>query len=218
MPAPSFKILVVSLPGSPKRDVMRQRLSAQHLTWEWVDGVRIATMEEIPWWEREGLEAYCIARLKTTPEYVCRAVGCKRAMRKAIALAETCSEDWVLILQDDAVLAPAFRDRLEGLLSLVPYEAGCVMLHRGGSRVAEIDGWQRVTGDVRSMTAFAIRPSFALIMSRALENWNSETDRIWGHLVRQGEIILSPIPMLVTCSQKQSDIIGGIPELRWLWK
>ena len=43
-----YRILIVSLPGSPKREIMTQRLSAQGLSWEWVDGVRVASMEDIP--------------------------------------------------------------------------------------------------------------------------------------------------------------------------
>lgn len=54
---------------------MAQRLSAQELAWEWVDGVRIATMEDIPPEERNDLEAYGVARLKQAPEYVCRVTG-----------------------------------------------------------------------------------------------------------------------------------------------
>lgn len=214
-----YKILIVSLPGSPKRETMSQRLSAQELSWEWVDGVRVASMEDIPWEERNDLEAYGIPRLKQAPEYVCRAIGCKRAMRRAIDHAATCAEDWVLILQDDAVLADSFDSKLKELLHRVPDETGCVLLHRVGSGVKEVDDWMRVTGNVRSMTAFVLRPSFALSMSKALLPWGGETDRIWEHLARQGEIILTPAePRLVSCSQKESDIIGGIPELRGFWK
>lgn len=214
-----YKILIVSLPDSPKREIMSQRLSDQGLSWEWVDGVRIASMEDIPWEERNDLEAYGIPRLKQAPEYVCRAIGCKRAMRRAIDQAATCAEDWVLILQDDAVLADSFESKLKELLNRVPHEAGCVLLHYIGSGVKEMDGWMRVTGDVRSMTAFMLRPSFALSMSKALLPWGGETDRIWEHLARQGEIILTPAePILVSCSQKGSDIIGGIPELRSFWE
>jgi hypothetical protein len=214
-----YKILIVSLPGSPKREIMSQRLSAQELSWEWVDGVRVASMEDIPWEERNDLEAYGIPRLKQAPEYVCRAIGCKRAMRRAIDHAATCAEDWALILQDDAVLADSFDAKLKELLNRVPDETGCVLLHRVGSGVKEVDGWTRVTGNVRSMTAFVLRPSFALSMSKALLPWGGETDRIWEHLARQGEIILTPAePRLVSCSQKESDIIGGIPELHVFWK
>lgn len=214
-----YKILVVSLPGSPKREIMAQRLSAQGLSWEWVDGVRIASMEDIPWEERNDLEAYGIPRLRQAPEYVCRAIGCKRAMRRAIDQAAACAEGWILILQDDAVLADSFDSKLKELLNRVPDETGCVMLHYVGSGVKEVEGWMRVTGDVRSMTAFVVRPSFAASMSKSLLPWGGETDRIWTHLVRQGEIILAPAePGLVSCSQKESDIIGGIPELRELWE
>lgn len=213
-----YRILIVSLPGSPKREVMSGRLSAQGLSWDWVDGVRVSSMDDIPWEERNDLEAYGIPRLKEAPEYVCRAIGCKRAMRRAIDRAATCAEDWALILQDDAALAADFDNRLGGLLRRVPYEAGCVMLHRAGGGVQEEDGWTRVTGNVRSMTAFILRPSFALVMSKALRHWGGETDRIWERLARQGEIILSASPQLVSCSQQASDIIGGIPELRGLWK
>ena len=214
-----YKILIVSLPGSPKREIMSQRLSAQGLSREWVDGVRVASMEDIPWEERNDLEAYGIPRLKQAPEYVCRAIGCKRAMRRAIDHAATCAEDWVLILQDDAILADSFDAKLKELLHRVPYETGCVLLHRVGGGVKEVDGWTRVTGNVRSMTAFVLRPSFALSMSKALLPWGGETDRIWEHLARQGEIILTPAePRLVSCNQKESDIIGGIPELHVFWK
>lgn len=214
-----YKILIVSLPGSPKRETMSQRLSAQELSWEWVDGVRVASLEDIPWEERNDLEAYGIPRLKQAPEYVCRAIGCKRAMRRAIDHAAACAEDWVLILQDDAVLTDSFDSKLKDLLHRVPDETGCVLLHCAGGGVKEVDGWPRVTGNVRSMTAFVLRPSFALSMSKALLPWGGETDRIWEHLARQGEIILTPAgPRLVSCNQKESDIIGGIPELRGFWK
>ena len=214
-----YKILIVSLPGSPKRETMSQRLSAQRLSWEWVDGVRVASMEDIPWEERNDLEAYGIPRLKQAPEYVCRAIGCKRAMRRAIDHAATCAEDWVLILQDDAILADSFDAKLKELLHRVPDETGWVLLHRVGGGVKEVDGWTRVTGNVRSMTAFVLRPSFALSMSKALLPWGGETDRIWEYLARQGKIILTPAePRLVSCNQKESDIIGGIPELHVFWK
>lgn len=153
-----YRILIVSLPESPKREIMSQRLCAQGLSWEWVDGVRVASIEDIPWEERNDLEAYGIPRLKQAPEYVCRAIGCKRAMRRAIDHAATCVEDWVLILQDDAVLADSFDSKLKELLHRVPCETGCVMLHHAGSGVKEVEGWTRVTGDVRSMTAFVLRP------------------------------------------------------------
>lgn len=218
MPSVTYKIFVVSLPGSSKRDVMTQRLTAQNLSWEWSDGVIIPSMDDIPWKERDGLEAYNISRLKQAPEYVCRAIGCKRAMRKVIAKAETCSEDWVLILQDDAVLAPDFDQKFTNVLQQAPYEAGCVMLHHIGGGLTNVQDWRLVTGNVRSMTAFAIRPCFAQTMSEALSVWNGETDRIWERLAREGEIIIAPPNMLVTCNQKGSDIIGGIPELRGFWK
>lgn len=213
-----YKILIVSLPGSPKREVMAGRLSAQGLAWEWVDGVRVSSMDDIPWEERNDLEAYGVPRLKEAPEYVCRATGCKRAMRRAIDRAAACAEDWVIILQDDAVLAADFPHKLSELLGRVPDEAGCVMLRSAGGGVKEVDGWLRVTGNVRSMAAFALRPPFAPVMSEALRHWGGEDDRIWERLARQGEVILSASPQLVSCSQRGSDIIGGIPELRGYWK
>lgn len=213
-----YRILIVSLPGSPKREVMAGRLSAQGLAWEWVDGVRVSSMDDIPWEERNDLEAYGVPRLKEAPEYVCRATGCKRAMRRAIDRAAACAEDWVIILQDDAVLAADFPHKLSDLLGRVPDEAGCVMLRCSGGGVKEVDGWMRVTGNVRSMAAFALRPSFAPVMSEALRHWGGEDDRIWERLARQGEVILSASPQLVSCSQRGSDIISGIPELRGYWE
>lgn len=203
-----YKILIVSLPGSPKREVMAGRLSAQGLAWEWVDGVRVSSMDGIPWEERNDLEAYGVPRLKKAPEYVCRAID----------RAAACAEDCVTILQDDAVLAADFPHKLSELLGRVPDEAGCVMLRFSGGGVKEVDGWMRVTGNVRSMVAFALRPPFAPVMSEALRHWGGEDDRIWEHLARQGEVILSASPQLVSCSQQGNDIIGGIPELRGYWK
>ena len=55
-------------------------------------------------------------------------------------------------------------------------------------------------------------------MSQALRHWGGEADRIWERLVRNGAFILSAEPMLVSCSQKGSDIIGGIPELKKFWE
>ena len=40
-----YKILVVSLPGSPKREAMSARLLEQGLAWAWVDGVRLEAVE-----------------------------------------------------------------------------------------------------------------------------------------------------------------------------
>ena len=150
---------------------MAQRLSAQELAWEWVDGVRIATMEDIPPEERNDLEAYGVARLKQAPEYVCRVTGCKRAMRRAIERAAACTEDWVLILQDDAEPMDSLDLKLKELFRRIPDGAACIMLHHGKRGMEERDGWMRVTGDVRSMTAFALRPSFAPVMSQALRHW-----------------------------------------------
>lgn len=197
---------------------MAQRLSSQELAWEWVDGVCIATMEDIPPEERNDLEAYGVARLKQAPEYVCRVTGCKRAMRRAIERASACTEDWVLIMQDDAEPVDSLDLKLKELFRRIPDGAACIMLHHGKRGMEERDGWMRVTGDVRSMTAFALRPSFAPVMSQALRHWGGEADRIWGRLVRNGAFILSAEPMLVSCSQKGSDIIGGIPELKKFWE
>lgn len=213
-----YKILIVSLPDSSKRKTMARRLSAQGLEWKWVDGVRIATMEDIPPEERNDLEAYGVARLRQAPEYVCRVTGCKRAMCRAIEQAAACTEDWVLILQDDAELAESLDLKLKELLRRVPDQAVCIMLHHAGKKVKESDGWLRVTGDVRSMAAFALRLSFAPVMLQALRRWGGEADRIWGCLARKGALILFAEPMLVSCSQKGSDIIGGIPELQKFWK
>lgn len=212
-----YKILVVSLPASPKRAVMTQRLSAQKLSWEWLDGVRISSMDDVLREERNDLEAYGVKRLKNAPEYVCRAVGCKRAMRRAINRASSCFEDWVLILQDDAIPAESFDSKLTELFEQIPDQTGCVMLHWVGKGVTKRGGWTHVTGDVRSMTAFVLRPAFALTMARALKHWGRETDRVWECLARQGELILAANPMLVSCNQNGSDIIGGIPELKKLW-
>ena len=175
-------------------------------------------MEDIPPEERNDLEAYGVARLKQAPEYVCRVTGCKRAMRRAIERASACTEDWVLILQDDAEPVESLDVKLKELFRRVPDEAACMMLHHGKRGVEERDGWMRVTGDVRSMTAFALRPSFAPVMSQALRHWGGEADRIWERLVRNGASIFSVEPMLVSCSQKGSDIIGGIPELKKFWE
>lgn len=213
-----YKILIVSLPGSPKREVMHKRMQAQNLPWEWVDGVKINSMGEIPLEERKGLEAYRVPRLKDAPEYVCRAIGCKRAMRKAIEQAENYSEDWVIIFQDDAVLVLDFHQRIKTLLSSVPEEAEAVMLNRSGSGVSKGDQWPRVVGNARSMAAFAIRPSFAPAMASALAQWHGEADRIWEILAHHGAYIISPATMLVSSNQKGSDIIGGIPELKRLWQ
>nr|WP_284709724.1 hypothetical protein [Akkermansia sp. B2-R-115] len=212
-----YKILVVSLPDSPKRETMAQRLGAQGLSWEWVDGVRIERMEDMEPEEYRGLEAYCVPRLKEDPVYVCRAVGCKRAMRKALDRAKTEAVDWVIIFQDDAAPVEGFPQKLEELLKRVPRKAGCVMLHREGEGVQEKDGWIQVTGNVRSMTAFAVRPAFAEIMSRFLSRFNGEDDRIWEPLAREGEMILCAQPLPVHASHKGSDIIGGIPELAAYW-
>ena len=75
-----YKILVVSLPGSPKREALSARLLEQGLAWEWVDGVRLEAVEEAAPEEYSDLEAYRIPRLKTDPDYIRRAVGCKRAL------------------------------------------------------------------------------------------------------------------------------------------
>lgn len=105
-----YKILVVSLPGSPKREAMSARLLEQGLAWEWVDGVRLEAVEEAAPEEYSDLEAYRIPRLKTDPDYIRRAVGCKRAMRNALAWAACCEEEWVVILQDDTRVT----DKLNG--------------------------------------------------------------------------------------------------------
>ncbi len=214
-----YKILVVSLPESPKREKLSRIFRQRQLTWEWVDGVRIESMDDIPAWERDGLEAYGIKRLKESPEYVCRAIGCKRAMKRALDYAEVCVEDWVVIMQDDAVPIERFKADFQSLLDSAPDDAGCIMLHRSGiRRTPEPSILKKITSDYRSMTSFAVRPTFARIMSEALSTWGGEADRIWRVLMNEGEVLYGADPVIVTCNQKGSDIIGGIPELAWLWK
>lgn len=214
-----YKILVVSLPGSRKREKISRLLHKQGLSWEWVDGVRIRRLEDVPLWERDSLEAYHIDRLKTSTEYVCRAVGCKRAMMRALALAELCREDWTVVMQDDAEPIPDFDRILKELLVSVPSSAGVVMLHRSEASHTSLNvSLKRLDYEYRSMTAFAVRSSFARCMTEAMTPWGGEADRIWRVLMDMGESIYCTDPVIVHCSQKNSDIITGIPELNWLWR
>lgn len=103
---------------------MSARLLEQGLAWEWVDGVRLEAVEEAAPEEYSDLEAYRIPRLKTDPDYIRRAVGCKRAMRNALAWAACCEEEWVVILQDDARVMPEFDVKLRDLLGKAPATAG----------------------------------------------------------------------------------------------
>lgn len=213
-----YRIFVVSLPGSPKRERMAERLCAQGLAWEWVDGVKIDSMEEIPDWEREGLEAYCLPRLKEDPLYVCRAVGCKRAMQKALERAGECVEEWAVVFQDDACPVSGFPERLGRLLESAPRKTGAVLLHREGGYGPKEGDFLRMTGDVRCMTAFAVRPDFARMMARELASWGREDDLLWAVLIQRGELILCADPHLAHATHAGSDITGGIPELAHLWK
>ncbi len=214
-----YKILIVSIPGSPKRKKASRIFQEQALSWEWIDGVKIESMDEIPAWEKDSLEAYHIERLKFSPEYVCRAVGCKRAMRRALDRAELCQEEWVVIMQDDAVPVAGFDRILKELLASAPAEAGAVLLHRCGfTRSPKPSKLEKMNRDYRSMTSFAVRPAFARVMSEALSAWGGEADRIWKVLLEYGESLYYASPVIVTCNQKGSDIISGIPELSYLWQ
>lgn len=213
-----YRIFVVSLPGSPKRVSMSERLESQGLRWEWVDGVRIDSLEEIPAWEREGLEAYRIPRLKSDATYVCRAVGCKRAMQMALACAGECGEEWAVVFQDDAQPVPDFAERLERLLGSAPPDTGVVLLYREGGDGPREGDFIRMTADVRCMTAFAVRPAFAQMMAQELASWGREDDLLWLELIRRGEIILCAEPYLAHASHAGSDITGGIQELEMWWK
>lgn len=197
---------------------MSARLTAQGLRWEWVDGVCIGSVEEIGPDEYNDLEAYRIARLKTDPDYICRAVGCKRAMRRALEWAACCEGEWVVICQDDAQVAQEFDAKLTRLLKAVPAETGAVMLHYEGGAVEDCGEWKQVTGDVRSMCAFAVRTPYAQTMAELLGSWGGEDDRIWAVLARRGELVLAAKPMLVSSNHKGSDITSGIPELAAYWK
>lgn len=213
-----YRIFVVSLPESPKRKKMAERLSAQGLAWEWVDGVKIDFLEEISAWEREGLEAYAIPRLKEDATYVCRAVGCKRAMQRALARAGECGEEWAVVFQDDARPVSGFPERLERLLGSAPPDAGVVLLYREGGDGPREGDFIRMTADVRCMTAFAVRPAFAQMMAQELASWGREDDLLWLELIQRGEIILCAEPYLAHASHAGSEITGGIPELEMWWK
>lgn len=210
-------VLVVSLPGSSKREKMAKQLSSQGISWQWVDGVVITCMDEIPLWERSDMEAYGVARLKEDPQYICRAVGCKRAMKNAIAQAAESFDDWVLILQDDVRLCEDFNSRLKTHLKSATSEMDAILLFRGGYINRSDRPLVRLSGDVRSMSAFLVRPNFARILDKELETWGGEDDRIWLRMISKGHMIMGSYPLLVTTNQKESDIIGGIPELRRFW-
>lgn len=210
----SYKFLVVSLPGSPKRKKIGDRLIDQEISWQWVDGVIIPSMEEIPAWEKENLEAYNIKWLKTDPNYVRRVVGCKRAMTNALSIAQYFKDKWIIVLQDDAVPVSHCEERLDELLAKVPQECGVVLLHWNSCfPLSGRSPLKKVISDIRSMAAFAIRPNYAGTLAKILSQWGREDDLIWLHLINQGNCVLAADPQLFSSDRSDSDIIGDIPEL-----
>ncbi len=197
---------------------MKEHLEKQGIPWQWVDGVLIESMDEIPLWERSDMEAYGVERLKTDPFYVRRAVGCKRAIDKALLLAASSEEEWVIVLQDDVWLCPNFISTLDLYFEKAPSNMDALLLFRSGQVGPGSPELVRLKGDVRSTAAFMVRPDFARKFHDELKTWGGEEDRIWYRMINKGHLIMGTRPLLASTDQKGSDIIGGIPELSYLWE
>lgn len=214
-----YKVYVVSLPFSPKREKVSANLNHEKINFEWIDGVIVTNMEDIPYEERSELEAYGIPRLLNDPCYVCRAIGCKRAMQNAIKAAESATEDWVVILQDDTNVIENFDQRFQEIMNHIPSDCGVFMLNFAGGGAKETpvfndsNGLRQIKGDVRRMAGFAVRPVFASILHDEIAQYGGEEDKIWKILFEKGHLVLATEPQLVHCVVPGSDIICGIPEL-----
>lgn len=206
-------IYIVSLPDSPKRRKMVFKMKRQNLLYSWVDGIRINSMKELRPVEYADLEGYKCDSVRKNPEYIKRACGCKRAMRRALQVVAD-SGMWGIILQDDAIPCLNFADKVESFMRRIPSDVHCVMLHCYGEELVHRNGLDYVCGNVRSMSAFVISPDFAREMAEKLVSWPRETDMIWEYYARRGVGIV--LCITVKCTQKGSDIIGTIPELSHL--
>lgn len=219
-----FDMLVVSLPGNQKkRESISRQFHEQNLSFAFIDGVTIDNYDDIRESERNCLEAYRTDRLKTNPLYVNRAIGCKRAMIKAIKKAAE-YKNWVIIFQDDIHLTENFNGKLNKIMTQViadTPDCGIVLLHKAGKDLKVGKFYKHIISDVRSMAAFAVHPDFAPKLAEKLENWGGEADRIWGELVKINSRLLYCSDIgenLVWNNQKDSDIISGIAELEVFWK
>lgn len=194
---------------------MAFKMQRQRLLYTWVDGVKIESMKELRPVEYSNLEGYKIDSVRNNPEYIKRACGCKRAMRNALQCVAD-SGMWGIILQDDAIPCLNFQDKVESFMRGLTPDIQCVLFYCCGDPPMYRNGFFYISGNVRSMAAFAISPNFARMMAEDLFIWPREDDIIWEYYTRRGVgIVVYPA---VSGTQKGSDIIGTIPELSHLWK
>lgn len=219
-----YDMLVVSLPDNrEKRANIKQRFIEQNLSFEFVDGVKIEDIRDIRKEEKSDLEAYHLGHLKESPQYILRAVGCKRAMIKAIRAAAS-HDSWVIIFQDDVCLTRDFSEKVNMVITQVESDipdCGVILLHKRGPEYPTDKLYNYIGADVRSMAGFAVHPEFAPKFVEILEAWNGEEDRIWLELVKHDSYMLPCAQIkggLIQNNQRGSDIISGIDELQHFWK
>lgn len=219
-----YDMLVVSLPDNKKKRAnIIERFAEQNLSFEFVDGVKIADIKDVRKEEQSDLEAYNLEHLKTSPQYILRAVGCKRAMIKAIRKAAD-HDSWVIIFQDDVHLTRDFSEKLNMVITQVESDipdCGVILLHKRGPEYPIGKLYNYIGSDVRSMAGFAVHPEFAPKFAEIMDAWNGEDDRIWWELAKHDSYMLPCAQIqgrLIRNNQKGSDIISGIDDLQYYWK
>lgn len=208
----------------PKDEARRARLDVQLSAlgindYHIVPGELVADMDKVDPAEYSDLEAYHSPTLKKDPRYVLPVVGCKRATAKLLArAAEVKGAEWVLCLEDDAILPDKESwDDVMSRIKHVPEDCQVILLWRHHANGGVVDQHCIVTLNkfARGCVAYLIRPAFAKRVAEKLKTFSKESDMIWEYFKNEEGVCVRMLGCVCT-TQDHSNIIGNIPELQHL--
>jgi hypothetical protein len=144
--------------------------------------------------------------------------GCMQSHRQILERAIMDGVDKLLVLEDDACLAPEFAERVGAFLTTVPADWDQLMLggqHMTGSAVPWSPGIVRCRNCQRTH-AYAIRGKFLKDLYRVWSTRQGHCDHIMGPL-QAGYNVYAPDPFLIGQDRGKSDISGKVNP-RKFWK
>lgn len=154
----NFEIFVISLPGSPRFQLLRDQLNSQGASYEVikaVDGRQISDVEL----EREVDQRSCLARLGY--QIGRPLIGCALSHRKAYLRFLSSNAQWAVVFEEDVRLQPEFESKLDSILSDLDFEAPTIVqLFTRGERFVTRKS-QRDLQDSYSLFQFAAIPGQA---------------------------------------------------------
>lgn len=176
-PLPTY---ILSLPDSPRRAIMQERIAAlkMELDLHWVDGIKLDSVNQCQYRDYARVEGYHNARIALSSKYIKAVVGTKWAHMKKLSEVAERKEPWVLCMEDDVTFMLWFAEAVEKAKT-APEDIGLVTFHRAHPtdilKTPEAMGEPEIIEGkdsyIRGMVCYLIRPAFAKELLQVMDEW-----------------------------------------------